>query len=251
MKNKIILFVFMLVYQTNFGQIDLEQNLINSIANYKNNKQENLEDDYWKKVNNSFRILIEDKNIQNFEFQNLKKHCDTIMFSFDKFETSDNKIIAYCLKRPSFLSGLNYICVKTKTNFKIIYEDLNSVHQFFSGIESLDNNKFLLFETQYDLAFGCNYATVFEYKNKKIKIINAFSNRKKLTVCNFTSTIGPSVFDKDGKVIGVDEFKSQPIIKIEFDKKSKILYFLNNTKSAKYIDGKFKINDYDERKMLD
>ncbi len=249
--KKIFLLMLILGCQIVFAQIELEQNLINSINDYRNNTEESLEKKLWTNVNQKLKILITDKKSENYDYKKLIAHCDTIMFSFIKFETENKKFIAYSMKRPNFNSGLNYVCTKTNKGFKIIHKDLISTYQFFSGIESLSNTEFLLFETQYDLAYGCNYGTVFEYKNQKLKIKDAFSNRKKLTVCNFTSTIEVQLYNKDEIIIDTNKPKFNLLIKIEFDRKNKILYYLNATKSAKYLKGKFKINDYDERKMLE
>lgn len=249
--KKIFLLILILGCQIVFAQIELELNLINSINDYRNNKNESLEKKLWSNVNQKLKILITDKKSENYDYKKLIVHCDTIMYSFIKFETENKKFIAYSLQRTNFYSGLNYVCTKTNKGFRIIHKDLISTHQFFSGIESLNNYDFLLLETQYDLAYGCNYGTVFKYKNQKLKIKDAFSYRKKLRVCNFTSTSEVQLYDKDGIIIDTNKPKTNPLIKIEFNRKNKILFYIDQTKGAKYINGKFKINDYDERKMLE
>jgi hypothetical protein len=250
MIKTIQIILFFLSFQAAFGQENIEQNLINALENYKKNKQENLENTYWQKVNVCFRTLIQNKKSHDFEFINLKKYCDSCSFSFTKFETENKKFIGYCLQRPDFQSGLNYVCVKTKLGFQIIYKDLVSAHQFFSGIENLSQNQFILFETRYDLVYGCNYATVFEYQQKLI-LKKAFGSRKKLTVCNFTSTEEPMKFDENGKVIASERPKNIPLIEIKYNRQKKTLYYGNPAKESKYVNGKFTIKDFDERKLYE
>jgi hypothetical protein len=252
MKKFTQIFILFFSFQAIFGQADLEQNLINTLNSYEKGKNEDSKVAIWNQVVNSFRILIQDKNAKSFAFESLSKKCETSAFKFYKLQSENQNFIAYSLIRGNFYSNLNFVCAKTKDdNYKIVYEDIKSTNWRFVDIENIYENEFLLIERYDDLSFSCNYATVFGYKKDKATRKNVFSNRKRLTVCNFTMTQSGTATGTSGETILIDEPRYSPLIEIKYDRDSKTLFYGKPVKESKYLNGKFTIEDYDERKAYE
>jgi hypothetical protein len=252
MKKTIQTLMIFLSFQATFGQADLEQNLINTLNSYEKSKNEDSKLAIWNQVTNSFRILIQDKNAKSFAFESLLKKCEISAFKFYKFQSENQNFIAYLLIRGNSYSNLNCVCAKTqKDDYKIVYEDVKSPNWRFVDLEAISENDFLLLERYDDLSFSCNYATVFAYKKDKATRKSVFSGRKRLTVCNFTVISSSTITGSSGETILVNEPKYLPLIEIKYDRDSKTLFYGSPVKESKYINGKFTIEDYDERKAYE
>lgn len=190
------------------------------------------------------------------EFKEFQKTIDSLNMTLNHYQSEKNNLILHHLSDGFY--HFNYI---TK-NRKIILKD-NKNHEYFTEIHSLNDDEFLLIEQMDEGVFSCNYASVFWEKDNEYQRKKAFKNRDKLKICNFTHLQESIPLPpKDNQ--SLPEMKAfhytLPVRKITFDAENKTInygkcynYGTEKTTNgkAKYRNGKFKIEDCDERLFFD
>lgn len=221
-----------------FGQNNREINLINAFVEYKNVNE--FEDSLkfnqnLLQLNIAIENALKDENILNFE--KFKKITDSLNVNYTIKKSENNDFLLFTMSDNMF--HWNYIV----QNNVIVLKN-HKWHEYFTEIHNLNENEFLLIKQKDDLVFSCNYASVFKKSNNSYKMKKVFRNKSKLTVCNFTN-----IEDGNGHF-------SRPVKKISFDYKNKTISYgscrnAENEKrtlsKANYKNGKFKIEDCDER----
>lgn len=249
----------MLIWCNAYSQNQEETAFFNALYKYENADGlldiENVEErvKFEKTLTDSlerkFEKLIVNDRITNYTIEKLKQREDTVYSHLTRYESENKKFIMYSF--PINLYHLNYVLQKTKNKYKIILKD-NKSNNFFTEIHTLNDKEFLLIEQMDELVFSCNYAYVFHKMGNIYKKKKAFGNRNQLTLCNFTEI--------DNSTPEKPDHYSVTARKITFDYKNKIISYGSCTNSntgkttigkASYKNGKFNINDCDERKDFD
>ncbi len=238
MKNTIILLFFILVQGSLFGQSNREMNLIQCFLDYQNSNE--YEDSIQYKENGSklvdaLKNVLENDTI--FNFQKFKSLADSLEVRFTLQQSEQGDFQIFTMGHQWFY--WNFVL----HNRKVVLES-HKWGEFFTEIHNLTKHEFLLIAEKDELVYGCNFGYVYRGKGEYFKKKKAFGGKDVLTTCNFTH------------IENIDSHETLPLRTISFDYAQKIISYgdcfhsmtgKTTIGTAKYIRGKFKIKDCDER----
>ncbi len=215
---------------------------------------EYMSDSIWNELDGEFAALLKRKEIVNYDFSDFSKKVNMRYDYNFKVVPVDNYLIYSLYAYPQ--TSLLYIAEIIKTNEVIdscrIIVKRNAACFQIDSLYPLNSNEFLLVEHMDEMVYSCYYATIYENKGGVFQIKeDGFTDRSMLTVCTFTNLQDYNPENEEWY-----SYQHQPRA-ILYNTRTKVLSYSEDntnkkkTSSTKYKNGKFKIEDSDERTFYD